>query len=532
LILNRYSKDSVHPEQADVIRAMLKPETYPQPPAAITHLQTHISHLFLTGGLVYKIKKAAHFDFLDFSTLAKRGYFCRQEVLLNRRLTRNIYLGVVKITSEKGRPMVNGKGPVVEYAVLMREMPQERMMNQLLTAGEVGPKDIKALVRTLVPFYRQARTGAGVDSFGRVSVLTQNTEENFLETKSYINRLLKRGDYDLLVSGTRMFLRREKALLQKRIRQGFIRDCHGDLHSANICLTKPLQIYDCIEFNHRFRYSDIASDLAFLSMDLDFHGYPELSRLLMEEYVRLSGDRDFPRLLNFYKSYRAYVRAKIHSFTADDPELRTKEKKEEGRLAKKYYHLALSYIQSTRPLLLVVFGLMGSGKTTLAEELARQTGWPLFSTDEIRKTLVGLSPTTRKWVPFGKGLYSEMISRKTYRLMRIEALKLLEHGQSVILDGSYKRQAERLLLLGLARKTKVRIHFLECRAPLKIIRRRLDQRRLEPETVSDGRWEIFKHQRRDFDPVEDPIKALCLSVKTNEPLPGLISKLRTVLHMP
>ncbi len=290
--------------QEMVIQAMLSPETYPDPPEKITHIQTHISHIFLTGGLVYKIKKSVDFGFLDFTTLAKRHYYCQQEVLLNRRLTRGLYLGVVKITSQSGKPVINGKGPILEYAVLMREMPQERMMNRLLAAGEVGKKDIRTLVRKLVPFYRKGRTGQGINHFGQIEVIAKNCEENFVQTRPYVDRLIDSRSYHHLISATRDFLMKEKNLFKKRLQEGRIRDCHGDLHSANICLDKRVQIYDCIEFNHRFRYSDIACDLAFLAMDLDFHGRPDLSELLIRDFVRLFGDQELPRLLNFYKSYR------------------------------------------------------------------------------------------------------------------------------------------------------------------------------------------------------------------------------------
>jgi aminoglycoside phosphotransferase family enzyme/predicted kinase len=518
-----------HPDQETIVQAMLSPETYPNPPEKITHIQTHISHIFLTGGLVYKIKKPVDFGFLDFTTLAKRRYYCQQEILLNRRLTRGIYRGVVKITYDGGKPVINGKGPVFEYAVLMREMPQERMMNRLLAAGEVGKKDIRALVRKLVPFYRKAQTGKGVNHFGQIEVIAKNTEENFVQTRPYVDRLIDNRSYDHIISGTRDFLLKGKSLFKRRLQEGRIRDCHGDLHSANICLDKKIQIYDCIEFNHRFRYSDIACDLAFLAMDLDFHGRPDLSELLIRDFVRLSGDQDLIPLLTFYKSYRAYVRAKIHSFTSESPELSVKEKKEESRLAKKYYHLAFHYIQSIQkdhsPRLVVVLGLMGTGKTSLAKELSKRTGWPLFSSDETRKILVGISPTSRKWESFGKGIYSETISRKTYRKMRTEAEKRLTLGQSVILDGSYKRQAERLVLMDLAKRTGSRIRFLECRAPVKIIQRRLDQRAWDAQTVSDGRWELFKQQRRDFDPIVDPIKSHYLQVRTDGPVEKEVEKI-------
>jgi len=502
---------------------MLDPETYPQPPKKIIHLQTHISHIFLTGGLVYKIKKPVDFGFLDFSTLAKRRYFCLQEVALNRRLTQNIYLGVVKITSEKGRPLINGKGPVMEYAVLMKEMPQERMMNRLLAEGKVEEKDIRDLIRKLVPFYQQARTGKGINPFGRIEIMIKNTEENFAQTQSYIGRLISARIYSQMVKGTRDFLEKRGELFKKRIREGYIRDCHGDLHSANICLDKKPLIYDCIEFNHRFRYTDVSCDLAFLAMDLDFHGRPELSWLLEREYVHRSGDDDLPRLFNFYKGYRAYVRAKVHSFTSENPEISVKEKKIESRLAKRYYHLAYEYIQKDRtPQIVVVFGLMGTGKTSLAKELGKQTGWPVISSDETRKNLKGISPTTRKWEPFEKGLYSEEVSRKTYRKMRDEARKWLNQEQSVILDGSYKRQEERLSLMELAKKNKARIRFIECRAPLKTIRQRLEQRERATRSISDGRWEIFHRQRKDFDPIANPVLSKCLRIRTT----GSIESLR------
>jgi uncharacterized protein len=512
-----------------VIQAMLSPETYPEPPQTITHIQTHISHIFLTGGLVYKIKKPVDFGFLDFTTLAKRRYYCQQEVRLNRRLTRGLYLGVVKIAFESGKPVINGKGPVLEYAVLMREMPQERMMNRLLAAGEVREKDIRALVRTLLPFYRKAQTGKGVNHFGQIEVIAKNTEENFVQTRPYVDHLINSRTFDHIISGTRDFLLKEKNLFRRRLQEGHIRDCHGDLHSANICLDKKIQIYDCIEFNHRFRYSDIACDLAFLAMDLDFHTRPDLSELLIRDFVRLSGDQELPRLLTFYKSYRAYVRAKIHSFTSESPELSPKEKKEESRLAKRYYHLAFHYIQSIQedhsPRLVVVLGLMGTGKTSLAKELSKRTGWALFSSDETRKTLVGISPTSRKWEPFGKGIYSESISRKMYRKVRDEAEKRLKQGQSVILDGSYKRQAERLVLLDLAHRTGARIRFIECRAPMKTIQRRLDHRSRDAQAVSDGRWALFQQQRSDFDPIVDPIKSNCLQVRTDGPIEKEVEKI-------
>ena len=362
-------------DQDRIVQALLRPETYPHRPSHVTHLQTHISHVFLTGGLVYKVKKPIRYDFLDFSTLAKRGYFCRQEVKLNRRLTKNLYLGVARVTEQNGRLAVNGRGRVLEYAVLMREMPQERMMNRLLVAGQVGGKEIKDLVRILVPFYRKAQTGGAVNQDGRVAVIRKNTEENFTETRPFVGKLVSPTDYQAVLRYTRRFIDKNQPLFEHRIAAGRIRDGHGDLHSGNICLEPKIQIYDCIEFNHRFRYSDVACDLAFLAMDLDFHGYPVLSRYLVREYVRLAQDPEAKLLMNFYKCYRACVRAKIHSFASAESEIPPQERRDHRRQARQYFQLARTYARADRPLpLIVFFGLMGTGKTTLAQALSRRDG--------------------------------------------------------------------------------------------------------------------------------------------------------------
>ncbi len=516
------------PDQDRIVRALLRPETYPHRPPRITHLQTHISHVFLTGGLVYKVKKPIRYDFLDFSTLAKRGYFCRQEVRLNRRLTHDLYLGVARITEQKKRLAVNGRGRVVEYAVLMREMPQDRMMNRLLAAGQVGGKEIKDLVRILTPFYRNAQTGGAVNQDGRVGVIRKNTEENFIEIRPFVGKLISPADYQSVWRYTRRFIDQNHPLFEARIADNRIRDGHGDLHSGNICLEPEIQIYDCLEFNHRFRYSDVACDLAFLAMDLDFHGYSVLSRLLVREYVRLAQDPEAKRLMNFYKCYRACVRAKVHSFASAESEIPPKERRDHRRQARRYFQLALTYARADRPLpLIVFFGLMGTGKTTLAQALSRKTGWKVISTDRVRKQRARLKPTDRQREPFGQGIYSRDQSEKTYRAMRQEAERLLKQGHPVILDGSYKEQQERGSLLELARNLGADLRFVECRAPVSLIRQRLEARRQDPRAVSDGRWELFRAQRADFDPTGDIIPQYGFRIRMDQAPEELVRKILT-----
>jgi uncharacterized protein len=225
------------------------------------------------------------------------------------------------------------------------------------------------------------------------------------------------------------------------------------------------------------------------------------------------------------------VRAKVHSFSSEDPELPFRDKRDHVQKAKRYYRLADYYTRRLKaPLLVVIFGLMGTGKTTLAQAMAHKTGWPLYSSDEVRKTLVGIDPTTRIWEPFSQGIYSEKMSRKTYQKMRSEAGKWLKKGKSIILDGSYKRQSDRLALMEMAEKTGAEIRFLECRVPLKWIRRRLERRGRQAETVSDGRWALFNQQRQDFDLVEAPVKEKTQRVRTILSSEKLASKIISALQ--
>jgi aminoglycoside phosphotransferase family enzyme len=324
-------------------KALLDPKMYPDHPRAIKFIETHISLLFLTGNYVYKVKKPVDFGFLDFTTLEKRKFFCEQEVKLNRRLSPTIYLGVVRITREGNGILLGGRGELVEYAVKMIQIPEEFLMDKLLEKKQVTPKMIEAVSDKLVKFYFSAETNDLIKSFGKPDRVKQDTDENFEQTERYVEVTIRREVYGEIKDKTNEFFRMKKRIFAQRIATDRIRDCHGDLRLEHIFWGDEISIFDCIEFNERFRYTDVAADIAFLAMDLDYHGRQDLSEHLIRTFIGESGDQGLKEVLDFYKCYRAYVRGKVESFRLDDPHIPEEGKKEALKRAQKYFDLAHRY---------------------------------------------------------------------------------------------------------------------------------------------------------------------------------------------
>ncbi len=325
------------------VQALLDPTIFRHPATDPSLVQTHISYVILAGDYVYKFKKPVNFGFLDFSTLEKRRHCCEQELLLNRRLCPEIYLGLVEVHRRGEGFSLSGPGEVVEYGIRMRRMPEERMMARVLDRGELEKSHLDAIVDVLIPFYRQAERSGEIDAFGTAEAVGVNVFENFDQTRDFVDQgALSKAQFDGISAYAADFLK-DTEKFTSRIRAGRIRDCHGDLYSANICLADKVYIYDCIEFNQRFRYSDVASDIAFLAMDLDFHGQLELSAYLIDRFVRTSEDDTLVDMLDFYKCYRAYVRGKIGLFTAGDPAVDPAVKEASLAAAGRYFRLAAGY---------------------------------------------------------------------------------------------------------------------------------------------------------------------------------------------
>ncbi len=483
----------------------LGPEAFVERPSQVKVIQTHISYVFVLDDVVYKIKKPVDFGFLDFTTLEKRKHFCERELDLNRRLCPEVYLQVVPVVkTPEGFRVGAQEGETVEYAIRMRRMPEEGMMQRLLQEGTLTKAHIDLIVDALVEFYKNAATGKGVNEYGSIETIRFNTEENFQQTASFVGTAISRHRYDFIVHYTRQFIDTHKDLFKRRITEGRIREGHGDLYSANICFEglQKVYIFDCIEFNERFRCGDLASEVAFLAMDLDFHNREDLSRYFVERFIETSGDRDLMEVLDFYKCYRAYVRAKIGCFTSCSEELPEPARQKALNEARRYFNLAYGYAGG-RPVVVVVFGLTGTGKTTLARALQKQTLGEYISTDLVRKALAGVPPEEKHFEPFEKGIYSPEFTEKTYRAMLQKAKEAIAQGRDVVLDGTYRGRAYRREVLEMAKAHGAKCLFVQCEAPEQEIKRRIEDRLKRQGEVSDARWQTYLKMRETFEPPEE-----------------------------
>ena len=330
---------------SSMIDNLLDPRFLPDKTERVSLTQTHISLVFLADEFVYKIKKPVNFGFLDFSTLKKRRYYCHQEIILNRRLSKGIYIDVLPITYDGKIYRIGiGQGSIVEYAVKMKRLPDEMIMKSLFIQGKLKDKHLKEIAKVLARFHLTASNSNDIDKFGEPEIFKVNTDENFAQVQKYIGTTIQKNDFDALKRWTGNFYNSNRELLWRRIKAKKIRDCHGDLHMEHICLTEDLPIFDCIEFNDRFRYTDVVADIAFLLMDLEFHGGNRFSKILWNSYKEMADEPDVDSLLTFYKVYRAFVRGKVGSFQLDDENIGIEKKEEAIQKSSRYFQLARSYI--------------------------------------------------------------------------------------------------------------------------------------------------------------------------------------------
>jgi aminoglycoside phosphotransferase family enzyme/predicted kinase len=485
-----------------LIAALANPACYPgAPPVEV--IQTHASVVFLAGDRAYKLKKPVNFGFLDYSTPARRRLMCQREVRLNRRLAPDVYLGVQPVVERDGQVAIGGPGQPIDWLVEMRRLPDERCLRHLLRERRVGEEEIRAVARHVAALYVSAATGPGIARYGSLATIRRNVEENFRQIAPFVGTVLSAASYAEIVATGRALLRERRAVFEARRAAGRIRDGHGDLRCDHVYLLPAIAVVDCIEFNQRFRYGDQASDLAFLAMDLEAHGRPDLAAALVAEFERAAAD-DLSDVLDVYVAYRACVRGKVAALRATEPEVGDEERDWARVEAARFFALARRVGRGDRaPRLIVVCGLTGSGKSVLAEAVSRVLGARVFEADATRKRLAGLAPTDPRDDALDDGLYTPAMNARVYTALLEGAAGELAAGRSVILDATYRRRADREAAAALARRFGARLVVVECVADEATCLARIARRREDPGRHSDSRPEVFFAQRAAFEPLDE-----------------------------
>lgn len=481
----------------ELCKKLRDPSVYPHEPESISITQTHISVVALVPPFVYKIKKPVDFGFLDFTTLERRRTACEAEVQLNRRLCNDTYLGVVSIAETREgvrfEPKTEGPADEIDVAVKMRYLPPEGFLHRQAEDGQLSERAIDAIADRLVPFYNERSTSPAIAEQGWVDHLRVNTDENFEQTVDHVGSLLTHPAHAVLQDYTDRFYDAHAALLNRRRTGGHFIDGHGDLRLEHIHISdRGTCIYDCIEFNDRFRHLDVANDVAFLAMDLDGHGCRPLSRYFVQQMADRLDDPELLDMVPFYKVYRAYVRGKVEGMQAHDAEVPEDEREASARRAKEHYRWALRYaVAGEHPKVLVVMGQTGSGKTTQAEACAEALGWRHVSSDRIRKRLSGIPLHERTPPDRREDVYSHDMSARVYNEMESAALDTVRaQDAGVVVDATYSSAAGRTAFREELRDAGIRYAFIELVAPPNTRRSRLERRDGEA-TVSDARVDVM-----------------------------------------
>lgn len=514
------------------LEAMLDRAIYPHRPDEVRLVQTHISYVLLAGGEVYKVKKPVRYSFLDFSTLELRHRFCHEEVRLNRRLAPGIYRGVVAVCEDPSgfRLGAEHDPAALEYAVHMKRLPEGRMLDRLLERGQVSREMLEQLAATLVRFHREANADDAVGANGDPAAVSRLLEDNFTGARNFRGETIAAPDDDAIKAFVRSFLNEQQELLRRRQAERRIRDGHGDLHTEHVCFADPLVIYDCIEFNPKFRHMDVAAEIAFLVMDMTYHGHEELAAYFAARYASIAGDRELLRLLPFYACYRAYVRGKVDSLKSVEEEVDPADRAAARESARRHFALAYRYTWAYKPALVVFGGLSGTGKSSLARALRDRTGFRLVSSDVVRKELAGLPATARAAGPYDAGIYTPEMNARTYAALLERAASELSGGRGVILDATFSRREGRIHAREIARRQAKPFLLVECRCPEEVIRERIEDRARRGGDSSDADWRIYVEQKKQFEPYDDRDEGDRLVLETNRPAEDLTRRIEDVLR--
>lgn len=498
-----------------LIAALQNPALFDHPVDQFQVIETHISWVLLTGPYVYKIKKPMNFGFLDFTTLAARGHFCEQELKLNQRLTDNLYLEVLPVTGTAEAPQLGGAGEPIEYALKMRQFSQDGLLSTLQAKGELTTAHIDDMARQIAEFHLNAPRVMAENVLGSPDSVMAPVTQNFEQILPFLTEKADLVQLQALEAWANTSFERLKPLLAQRKQDGFIRECHGDIHLGNITLIDgKVVIFDCIEFNEPFRMTDVYADIGFLAMDLEDRGLKSLSRRLISQYLEHTGDYAGLELLNFYKAYRALVRAKVALFSLS-PDADHVQRATTLRQYRNYANLAESYSAIPSNFLAITHGVSAVGKSHVAMRLVEALGAVRLRSDVERKRLFGAN----------QDLYSADSSTKTYQRLNELAATVLRAGFPVVVDATYLKHEQRKATWEVAEAIGAPFLILDCAAPKAVIEGWLAQRQTKNEDPSDATMAVIEAQLANREPLTDDEARFSRHVETN--ISGDLDKLVT-----
>lgn len=506
-------------QRSEIIEFFLCPNSYPHSPNELKHIQTHASDVFVASPYVYKIKKPVDFGFLDYSTLEKRKYFCEKELELNKRLCCSAYIGIEEISLKDGRLKLGSGDETIEYSVVMNLLPEKYFLHNLLKEGMVSQADITRIAETLSGYYKSQIPSEIISNYGQPENIKSIIDDNISTSNQFLDETITINSYNTLKIYNDTIFKNKSGIFIKRMQDGWIRDCHGDLRLEHINLSNSdICIYDCIEFNEKFRCIDIASDVAFLSMDLDYNGYYQFSNFFIGEISGMVRDASINNVLDFYKCYRAIVRGKVESLKSIEPEVPEEERARARKNAESFYKLALKYaLFGSKPVTIVAFGLIGTGKSTIAEALSKELSVDVITSDIVRKRISGIPKYERKFEGYDTGLYSSDVTEKTYNEMFNSAEINIKNGKSVIMDASFSKKKWRDRLVERITKLDSKVYFIKTEAPKNVIEQRLIAREKEQKTISDARLEILDRFIADYEEPAEINSEILITIDTSKP---------------
>jgi aminoglycoside phosphotransferase family enzyme/predicted kinase len=513
-----------------LIAALQNPALFPHPVEQFQVIETHISWVLLTGPFAYKIKKPVNFGFLDFTTLADRAHFCAEELRLNQRLTEDLYLQVLPITGSVEAPQLNGLGPVIEYALQMRQFPQSQLLDAVQARGELSNEHIDALAEQIADFHQQTPRVAAEHPLCNAAAIVAPMRQNFAQIRPMLSDAADLMQVDALEAWTESSFARLEPLLNQRAANGSVRECHGDIHLGNATLLKGhVVLFDCIEFNEPFRLIDIALDAAFLAMDLEDRDLKPLSRRFINAWLERTGDYAALDLINFYKAYRALVRAKVSLFR-----LGQEQDPEQCSLIlaqyRRYANLAESYSAIPPSFLAITHGVSAVGKSYVAMRLVEAFGAIRLRSDIERKRLLG-EQNTELQDQLGAGIYSHDASQATYQRLHQLASDALRAGFAVVIDATYLKHRQRTGASQVAELNGAPLLILDCYASDTVITERLAQRWAAQQDPSDATQAVIDAQQTSREPLDAAEQLLSTRIDTHaaSSLDSLITRLSSHL---